>query len=79
MTDTTTVTFRAPVSNTRRRGKRDTTGDPPDWDQTGGGATNRPAPRTARGWLHAIHPDTGQAVVFQAGELLPDWAPDPED
>lgn len=34
-----------------------------------------PAPRIATDWLHATHPDTGLAVVFKAGEALPDWAP----
>lgn len=35
-----------------------------------------PAPsvgRTADNWLHTTHPETGLAVVFKAGELLPEW------
>jgi hypothetical protein len=29
--------------------------------------------RTARTFIHATHPDTGTAVVFLPGELLPEW------
>lgn len=36
---------------------------------TGGGAE-----RTSLGYLHTVHPDTGNEVVFVPGEALPDWA-----
>jgi len=36
---------------------------------TGGGAE-----RISLGYLHTVHPDTGQEVVFVPGEALPDWA-----
>lgn len=36
---------------------------------TGGGAD-----RVSLGYLHTVHPDTGQEVVFVPGEALPDWA-----
>jgi hypothetical protein len=29
--------------------------------------------RTARTFVHAVHPDTGTDVVFLPGELLPEW------
>ena len=29
--------------------------------------------RTAAGHVHAVHPDTGTAVVFMPGERLPLW------
>lgn len=29
--------------------------------------------RTARTFVHAVHPDTGIDVVFLPGELLPEW------
>lgn len=35
----------------------------------GGGAE-----RTSLGYLHTVHPDTGNEVVFVPGEALPDWA-----
>ncbi len=70
-----TVTFR--TQGFRESGRGDTSADLPRFDQTGG--VSGPPARYATGWLHTTHPDTGQPVVFQAGELLPDWAPDPED
>ncbi|MGX1160410.1 hypothetical protein FBY31_1222 [Arthrobacter sp. SLBN-100] len=36
---------------------------------TGGGAE-----RISQGFLHTVHPDTGNDVVFVPGEALPDWA-----
>lgn len=36
---------------------------------TGGGAD-----RISQGYLHAVHPETGVAVVFVPGEALPGWA-----
>jgi hypothetical protein len=36
---------------------------------TGGGAH-----RISQGYLHTVHPDTGNDVVFVPGEALPDWA-----
>ncbi|WP_258802632.1 hypothetical protein [Pseudarthrobacter sp. NS4] len=36
---------------------------------TGGGAG-----RISRDYLHTVHPDTGNEVVFVPGEALPDWA-----
>ncbi|MEQ4518501.1 hypothetical protein ABLI39_03945 [Pseudarthrobacter sp. B907] len=36
---------------------------------TGGGAD-----RISAGFLHTVHPDTGNDVVFVPGEALPDWA-----
>jgi hypothetical protein len=35
----------------------------------GGGAE-----RISQGYLHTVHPDTGNEVVFVPGEALPDWA-----
>jgi hypothetical protein len=35
----------------------------------GGGAD-----RISQGFLHVVHPDTGNEVVFVPGEALPDWA-----
>lgn len=35
----------------------------------GGGAE-----RISQGFLHVVHPDTGNEVVFVPGEGLPDWA-----
>lgn len=31
--------------------------------------------RLASGMVHATHPDTGLAVVFMPGEMLPGWRP----
>jgi hypothetical protein len=31
--------------------------------------------RLACGYVHATHPDTGLAVVFVPGEMLPSWVP----
>ncbi|WPU08096.1 hypothetical protein [Pseudarthrobacter oxydans] len=36
---------------------------------TGGGAE-----RISQGYLHTVHPDTGNEVVFVPGEALPAWA-----
>ena len=36
---------------------------------TGGGAE-----RVSLGYLHTVHPNTGNEVVFVPGEALPDWA-----
>jgi hypothetical protein len=30
-------------------------------------------PRLSPGHLHAVHPDHGEPVTYQPGELLPDW------
>ena len=30
----------------------------------------------ARGYVHAVHPDHGEPVVFVPGEMLPSWAVD---
>jgi hypothetical protein len=30
-------------------------------------------PRLSRTYVHAVHPDHGEPVVFVPGELLPDW------
>lgn len=40
------------------------------------GATARPTGVLSPGWVHAVHPDHGQPVVFVAGELLPAWVVD---
>jgi hypothetical protein len=32
-----------------------------------------PAPRLAPGYVHAVHPDHGEPVVYTPGQLLPDW------
>jgi hypothetical protein len=34
----------------------------------------RPAGRQSPGYLHTVHPDHGEPVVFVPGETLPDWA-----
>jgi hypothetical protein len=33
-----------------------------------------PSDGRAPGYMHAVHPDHGQEVVYTPGELLPDWA-----
>lgn len=36
-------------------------------------------PRLARGYVPAVHPDTGLDVVFVPGEALPAWAVEPNE
>jgi hypothetical protein len=31
------------------------------------------APRLSPGYVHAVHPEHGQPVVYQPGQALPDW------
>ncbi len=35
--------------------------------------------RVSPGFVHATHPDTGVAVVFLPGELLPSWVNLPDE
>lgn len=52
-------------------------GEHAGWKQTGPAqASSATARRLKAGYLHCTNPD-GTPVVFLAGELLPDWAPDP--
>lgn len=32
--------------------------------------------RLSPGYIHAIHPDHGEAVVYTPGQLLPEWVCD---
>ncbi|HEY9358740.1 MAG TPA: hypothetical protein VIQ52_20750 [Arthrobacter sp.] len=42
--------------------------------ERGGLTTGGGADRISQGYLHTVHPDTGNEVVFVPGEALPDWA-----
>lgn len=43
-------------------------------ERGGGLTTGGGAERISNGYLHTVHPDTGNEVVFVPGEALPDWA-----
>lgn len=43
-------------------------------ERGGGLTTGGGAERISQGYLHTVHPDTGNEVVFVPGEALPDWA-----
>lgn len=38
--------------------------------------TGAPVPRLSPGYLHAVHPDHGEPVVYTPGQALPEWVRD---
>ncbi|TQJ41512.1 hypothetical protein FBY33_3627 [Arthrobacter sp. SLBN-112] len=43
-------------------------------ERSGGLTTGGGAERISLGYLHTVHPESGNDVVFVPGEALPDWA-----